>query len=155
MPRTITCQNCGKIFPCNPRSKKQKYCSSVACQNARRNVTNKKKLKKSDQTRRLSLLRKKRWRDAYPAYEYQKQYREEHPEYVIRNRQKQKQRNKKRKKDAPAMIVKTYALSPQPIPNGAYVGFEVKSEKIVKTYAYMSVMQQQQGIEAHFPQKPG
>lgn len=155
MPRTITCQNCGKIFPCNPRSKKQKYCSLVACQNARRNATNKKKLKKSDHTRRLSRSRKKRWRDTYPAHEYQKQYREDHPEYVICNRQKQKQRNKKRKKDAPAMIVKTYALSPQPISDGVYMGFEVKSKKIVKTYAYMSVIQQQQGIEAHLPQKPG
>ncbi len=151
MPRTFICQNCGKIFPLNPRLKKQKYCSSVTCQNSRRNVTNKKKLKKSDQTRSLSLLRKKRWRDAYPAHEYQRQYREDHPAYVIRNRQKQKQRNKKRQKAAPSMIVKTYALSPQPIPDGVYMGFEVKSKKIVKTYAYMSTMHRQQGIEAHFP----
>jgi hypothetical protein len=123
----------------------------VACQNARRNVTNKKKLKKSDQTRRQSRSRKKRWRDTYPAHEYQRQYRKDHPEYTVVNRQKQKQRNKKRKKDAPAMIVKTYALSPQPMSDGAYMGFEVKNKKIVKTYAYMSVMQVQQRIEAHLP----
>jgi len=155
MPRTIICQNCGKIFPCNPRIKKQKFCSSVACQNARRNVTNKKKLKKSDQTRILSRQRKKRWRDTYPAHEYQRQYRKDHPEYTASNRQKQKQRNKKRQKDASAMIVKTYALSPQPIPDGAYMGFEVKTGKIVKTYAYIPVMHRRQGIEAHLPQKPG
>jgi len=127
----------------------------VVCQNARRNVTNKKKLKISDQTRLLSRLRKKRWRDSYPSHKYQKQYRQDHPEYVICNRQKQKQRNKKRQKAAPAMIVKTYALSPQPMSDVAYIGFEVKSEKIVKTYAYMSVMHRQQGIEVHFSQKPG
>ena len=33
------------------------------------------------------------------------------------------------------MIVKTYALSPQPLHDGAYMGFEVKKGKIVKTYA--------------------
>jgi len=96
MPRKYTCQNCGKIFSCNPRSKKQKYCSSVVCQNERRNITNKKKLIKSTCTRKLRQLRNKRWRDAYPANEYQRQYREDHPKYVIDNRQQQKQRNKKR-----------------------------------------------------------
>jgi len=139
MSRTFTCQNCGKIFPRNPRLKRQKYCSTVSCQNYRRNVTNKKKLKKSDQTRRLRQLRNKRWRDTYPAHEYQKQYREDHPEYVISKRQKQKQRNKKRHNTAPLMIVKTYALSPQPIPDRTYMGFEVKPGEIVKTYAYMFI----------------
>lgn len=155
MPRTFTCQNCGNVATRNPRLKKQKYCSSKACQNARRNVTNKKKLKKSDQTRILRRLRNKRWRDSYPVHEYQNQYREDHPKYVTINRQKQKQRNKKRQKDAPAMIVKTYALSPQPLPDGAYMGFEVKNEKIVKTYAFMLQTQMQRGLESHLPQKPG
>ena len=153
MPRTFTCQHCGKVFPCNPRIKRQKYCSSTTCQNARRYLTNKVKSKKSDQSRRLRHSRNKRWRDAYPAHEYQKQYRLEHPEYVIRNRQKQKMHNKKRQKDVSSMIVKTYALSPRPMPDGAYMGFEVKNEKIVKTYAYTSVIQQQQGIDLYFPQK--
>jgi hypothetical protein len=155
MPRTFICHHCGKNFPCNPRIKKQKYCSSTTCQNARRNFTNKAKSKKSDQSRRLRQLRNKRWRDAYPAHEYQKQYRKEHPEYVTHNRQKQKKHNKKRQKDVPSMIVKTYALSPRPMPDGVYMGFEVKNEKIVKTYAYMPVMQKQQGTAAYFPRKPG
>lgn len=38
------------------------------------------------------------------------------------------------------MIVKTYALSPQPLCDGAYAGFEVKSGKIVKTYAFRAQM---------------
>ncbi len=153
MPRTFTCHHCGKFFPCNPRIKKQKYCSSVACQNARRNTSN--KAKKNDESRKMRKLRNKRWRDNYPAHRYQAQYRVFHPEYVKRNGELQRERNKKRQKDAPSMIVKTYALSPQPLRDGAYMGFEVKKGKIVKTYAYMSVMQQQQGITYHFPQKPG
>jgi len=155
MPRTFTCLHCGKVATRNPRLKKQKYCCSRICQNARRNLTNKKKLKKSDRTRKLRQLRNKRWRETYPAHKFQRHYREAHAEYVIDNRQKQKLRNKKRQKDAPSMIVKTYALSPQPMSDGMYMGFEVKNKKIVKTYAYMPVMQRTQGIDAHFSQKPG
>jgi len=60
-------------------------------------------------------------------------------------------RNKKRQKRAPSMIVKTYALSPQPLRDGTYMGFEVKDKKIVKTYAYKAVAQQQQGVAMDFP----
>jgi hypothetical protein len=38
------------------------------------------------------------------------------------------------------MIVKTYALSPQPLQDGLYRGFEVKNGKIDKTYALMAQM---------------
>jgi len=155
MPHTFTCLNCGKVATRNPRIKKQKYCSSRICQNARRNVTNKKRLKKNDQTQKLRQLRNKRWRDTYPAHKYQRQYREAHREYVDDNRQKQNLRNRNRQKNVSAMIVKTYALSPHPMPDGVYMGFEVKSKKIVKTYAYMPAMHRQQGVDAHFSQKPG
>jgi len=103
----------------------------------------------------LRQARNKRWRDGYPAHTYQRQYRLDHPDYVIHNRKNQKERNKKSQKGSPPIIVKTYALSPQPLRDGVYMGFEVKNEKIVKTYAYASVSQQRQVIGAHFPQKPG
>lgn len=86
MSRTFTCLECGQTLPRNPRLKKQKYCSSSACQNARRYATNKSRVKKSSESRRLRQARNKRWRDAYPAHEYQKGYRLDHPEYVRRNR---------------------------------------------------------------------
>jgi hypothetical protein len=155
MPGTFTCHHCGSICPRNPRIKKQKYCSAVACQNARRNATNKLKLSRSSESLRLRQARNKRWRDNYPAHEYQNQYRGSHPEYVLGNREKQKQRNKKHQTGAPSMIVKTYALSPQPLRDGVYMGFEVKNKKIVKTYAYMATARQQQGLAVGFPQKPG
>jgi hypothetical protein len=85
--------------------------------------------------------RNARWRHSRPAYAYQKDYRENHPDYVKRNRDLQRERNKKCQKEPVAMIVKTYALSPQPLRDGAYLGFEVKSGKIVKTYAFMAQMQ--------------
>ena len=93
----------------------------------------------------------KRWRDNYPAHEYQKEYRKNHPEYVNRNREGQKERNKKRKPEPSSMIVKTYALSPQPLQDGLYRGFEVKNGKIVKTYTLLSQMQVQAAVEAFSP----
>lgn len=155
MPGTFTCHHCGRICPCNPRIKRQKYCSAVACQNARRHSTNKLKLSRSKESLKLRQARNKRWRDNYPAHTYQDQYRATHPEYVLGNREKQKQRNKKRQTGASLKIVKTYALSPQPLRDGVYMGFEVKDKKIVKTYAYMAIARQQQGIAVGFPQKPG
>ena len=77
----------------------------------------------------LRQARNKRWRDKFPAHEYQKKYRENHPDYVQRNRELQNERNKSRKKDPAPMIVKTYAL--------------------------MSQMQVQSNLEAICPPNPG
>lgn len=144
---TFICQHCGCSCQRNPRVKNQKYCSSRVCQNARRNLTNKTKIKKNSASRLLRQARNKLWRDAFPAHEYQNKYRENHPNYVQRNRDLQKERNKKRKRCPPPMIVKTYALSPQPLQDGVYTGFEIKSEKIVKTYALIAKMQAQSNLE--------
>lgn len=146
MISTFICQHCGCSCQRNPRVKNQQYCSSRVCQNARRNLTNKTKIKKSSACRLLRQARNKRWRDAFPAHEYQKKYRENHPDYVQRNRNLQKERNKKRQKAPAPMIVKTYALSPQPIQYGAYTSFEIKSGKIVKTYALKAKMQAQSNL---------
>jgi len=155
MKSTFVCQHCGKTAPRDPRIKKQKYCSSRSCQNARRILSNKKRAKKSTESCLLRQTRNKRWRDTRPAYKYQMDYRERHPEYVKRNRDLQRERNKKRQKDPAPMIVKTYALSPQPLRDGAYMGFEVKNKKIVKTYALMLQQQSQASMKAISRLNPG
>ncbi len=106
MPRTFTCCHCGKIVPRNPRIKKQKYCSSLACQNARKRLFDR-RTTPSSKFKLLQQKRNKRWRDAYPAYEYQRRYRDAHPVYVKRNLELQRERNKKRQKESGQMIVKT------------------------------------------------
>ncbi len=155
MPHTFTCRHCGKITTSNPRlKKKQKYCSSAVCQNARKRAFE----RKVDSTPQGKILRKqrnKRWRDKRPAYAYQRMYRGLHPKYESSNREKQKMRNKKRQKQSSSMIVKTDALFLQPLQDSFYAGFKVKRGKIVKTDAFMLQMQLQQGLDAHFPQKPG
>jgi hypothetical protein len=154
MKSTFICHHCGKSVPRDPRTKKQKYCSSRACQNARRLTSNKARANKSSECRSLRKDRNKRWRDTYPAYEYQKDYRETHPEYVKRNGDLQRERNKKRQKESLEMIVKTYAIAPQPLRDGVYAGFEVKNKKIVKTYAYMAQRLTQPGLGAVFSSNP-
>jgi len=153
MPQTFTCAHCGKTFPANPRVKKQKYCTALPCQNARKRKSDR-KTSRTSKGKLLHKNRNKRWRDTYPAHAYQHEYRKEHPEYVKRNRELQRERNKKRRKGLSSMIVKTDALLLQPIRNGAYMGFKVKQGKIVKTDTFMLQMQIQQGIETHLPQKP-
>jgi hypothetical protein len=155
MPRTFTCQHCGKVTTRNPRlKKKQKYCSLEGCQNARKRAFDK-KIDPTSKGRMLRKQRNKRWREKSPAHVYQRNYRNLHSEYVSSNRQGQKKRNKKQQKESCSMIVKTDALFLQPLYDGLYAGFKVKKGKIVKTDAFMLQMHMQQGLEAHFPQKPG
>jgi len=147
MPRTFTCAHCDKSFLRDPRVKNQKYCNSSSCQNARKR-SSERKSSLTSKGRLMHQARNKRWRDAYPAHEYQKQYREAHPEYVRHNRNLQKNRNKKRQKDKTPMIVKTDALLLQPLRDGAYMGFSVKNIKIVKTDALLLQMESPHGVKA-------
>jgi len=155
MPRTFTCQHCGKVTTSNPRlKKKQKYCSSAGCQNARKRAFDR-KVDSTSEGRMLRKQRNKRWREKSPAHVYQRIYRNLHPNYESSNRQKQKIRNKKRQKKSSSMIVKTDTIFLQPLYDGVYAGFKVKKGKIVKTDAFMLQMHIQQDIDTHFLQKPG
>ena len=87
--------------------------------------------KQNSEYHRKSLVRQKVWRSKYPAYQYQREYRKTHPEYVMRNRDQQKERNKKRQKDHSTMIVKTHAIVLQPREDGAYLLSKVKKNMIV------------------------
>ncbi len=89
---------------------------------------NRKYLKKSQSDQKV-------WRKKYPADQYQRDYREAHPEYVIRNCELQRKRNKKRRKDQTTMIVKTYALFLQPREDGGYTLMKVKKNMIVNRNA--------------------
>lgn len=154
MSRTFTCCHCGKIAPLNPRIKRQKYCSSLACQNARKRLFDR-RTTPSSKFKILQRKRNKRWRDAYPAHEYQRRYRDAHPGYVKCNLELQQERNKKRQKESGQMIVKTDALLLQPLQDGAYMGFKVKNGKIVKTDTLLLQMQAQTNVDAFSRLNPG
>ena len=134
MPGFFTCRHCGHTFPHNPRLKKQRYCSSPICQNARKRFHDK-KIGCTAKGKLLQKARNKRWRDKAPAHSYQTQYRKSHPEYEDRNREQQKLRNKRRQKDAGSMIVKTDALVLQTRRDGEYLLSRVKKNMIVNRNA--------------------
>lgn len=154
MISTFTCLHCGRKFPKDPRIKNQKYCSSAACQNARKRMHNKRTAPTS-RGKLLQQARNKRWRDGYPAHAYQREYRESHPDYVLRNRERQRERNKKGQKGSSPMIVKTDAILLQPRDDGAYMAFKVKNQKIVKTDTLLLQMQSPSAMEAHFQPNTG
>jgi len=155
MARTFKCKHCGKRVRRNPRLKSgQRYCNDVSCQAARKKNWERDKRQQDTGYRLRRRKTKAQWRKHYPAYVYQKRYRESHPNYVQINREKQQKRNEKRKHShSVAKIVKTDALLSQGlITSGLYELLPYKkheSEKIVKTDALMVQLSVLQYNKAH------
>jgi|APSaa5957512622_1039677.scaffolds.fasta_scaffold133785_2 hypothetical protein len=141
MISTITCQFCGKTVPLNPRlKKKHKYCSAKECQQARRSARKKVRYKNDTAYRKKQLESQQTWRQQRPSHQYQREYRESHPEYVLHNRELQHVRNKKRQSDPSRMIVNGTSLFPQPSNGAMYAIFKVKDEKIVNGTSFIAGM---------------
>jgi len=117
MISTFICQHCGRSCQRNPRIKNQKYCSRAECQQARIRNWKRREYNKNKKYKEKSRASQKVWRKKYPADQYQRDYREAHPEYVMHNRELQRERNKKRQKNQSTMIVKTHAIVLQPVTN--------------------------------------
>ena len=141
MISTFTCLHCGCTFPCNPRAKDQQYCNAKECRRASRSAWKKKKRATNKAYRQQCLNHQKRWREQRPAHQYQKEYRESHPDYVRRNRELQRERNKKGQKEPVQKIVKRNTLSVHPSGGRTYALMQVKNGKIVKRNTLMVRMQ--------------
>jgi len=113
MQETFVCEHCGKLKPINPKLKgNQRYCGAPECQRARKRQWQRHKMATDPQYRASHRESQKKWRQSYPAHLYQRQYRQQHPEYVERNRQLQRLRNQKRRQNkASDVIVKMDALT--------------------------------------------
>lgn len=162
MQRHFKCAHCGQHTLLNPRLKgKQRYCSSKPCQQARKNKWEKERIKKDKTYRKKRYAQKALWRTNKPVDQYQKQYRESHPHYVITNRAKQKNRNKTQSGlshlSTGEKIVKTDTLfSGSLLPGGLYTIQPYcpdASEKIVKTDALIVSLQSYQGLQGQKPIK--
>ncbi len=115
MQKTIICKNCEKEKPANPRLKgNQEYCGDPECQRARKAAWQREKMAKDADYRADKKESNKQWRKNRPAHQYQRPYREQHPDYVEDNRNKQRIRNQKRREN-------------------------VSTEKIVKIDAFTSI----------------
>jgi len=116
MPKTIICKNCVKQVPANIRLKgTQQYCGEPDCQRARKAAWHRaKKVKEADYCTRQKQCAKN-WRENKPAHKYQDLYRQDHPDYVAKNREQQRVRNQKRRNQSSQQkIVKMDALQDQP-----------------------------------------
>jgi endogenous inhibitor of DNA gyrase (YacG/DUF329 family) len=132
---TFICLYCGKEVPRNTRIKNQKYCSAKECQQSRMRTWKNRQYKNNREYQKKSQASQMIWRKKYPADKYQRDYREAHPEYVIRNRELQRKRNKKRQTDQSTMIVNTDALLLQPREDGIYTLSKIKKNMIVNRNA--------------------
>lgn len=85
------CIYCQSPFRPHQKVPNQKFCSSAKCQTARRMRWQKQKLRKDDDYKKNQARAQNAWAKRNP--EYWRNYRENHPEYVKRNRMLQKKRN--------------------------------------------------------------
>ena len=141
MKYTFTCLHCGGTFPCNPRVKNQRYCKNAECRRASRRAWKHKNYATNKLYREKCLHHQKIWRRRRSAYEYQRKYRESHPEYVERNRLLQRERNRKLGKESGSKIVNRNMLSLQPGNGGTYALMKVKDGKIVNRNTLMVNLQ--------------
>jgi hypothetical protein len=121
---TFICKACGLEKPANPHLKgTQQYCRDQKCQRARKRAWQKQKMATDPQYREKHVVAHKHWCKQYPLHRYQYQYRQNHPKYVEKNRERQKIRNQQRRKwveSAPNdLIVKMDA--PPTLKSGTYL----------------------------------
>lgn len=81
MQKTIICKNCEKEKSANPRLKgNQEYCGDPECQRARKAAWQREKMAKDADYRADKKESNKQWRKNRPAHQYQRPYREQHPD---------------------------------------------------------------------------
>ena len=95
MSTYFTCRHCRQKKKANSRLKElQKYCGEKSCQQARKQLWDKKR-RKTDASYRLRRKQSQaRWRKKYPGASYQKSYRQAHGPYEQENRIRQQLRNR-------------------------------------------------------------
>jgi hypothetical protein len=120
------CSNCHEEQDSNNRLKDgiQHYCGAAECQRARKAAWQREQIHNNANYRAKQIACLKQWRKRRPLDQYQKQYRQRHPDYVEQNRQQQRRRNNQRQRtadwSAEAQIVKMNALPIPLIQSGTY-----------------------------------
>ena len=156
---TFICKSCKQQRELNLRLKSiQQYCSASKCQRARKRAWQKEKMATDAQNREKHRAAQRRWCKEKPLDRYQAQYRQRHPKYVEKNRERQKVRNAKRRQPAATAsipvepIVKMDASSK--IKSGTYLltpyAMDASSKKIVKMDACVIQLQLLQMATSHY-----
>jgi hypothetical protein len=126
MPTKFICTCCNELVDCNIRLKgQQEYCGKPKCQRERKRRWQRHKMKTDPVYRKRQHQCQQKWRANRPLHQYQKLYREQHPDYVKTNRQQQRTRNRQRKQPIqaffPEKIVKMDAFNESSIKSNVYV----------------------------------
>ncbi|MBT8330991.1 MAG: hypothetical protein KJP06_01560, partial [Deltaproteobacteria bacterium] len=86
------------FFTRSPRHKTQIYCMKLDCQRAKKAAWKRNKMRADPDYRYDKKLANQKWAKTHP--DYWKNYRDEHPEYVERNRILQTVRNRRRRRSS-------------------------------------------------------
>lgn len=90
------CNACGQAFEPRPQSPRQAYCPKEACQQARKRLWQQTKRRTDYVYYENQGKSQEHWRRKNS--DYWRQYREDHPDYVVSNREKQKERNARKRR---------------------------------------------------------
>ena len=152
--RYFICRHCRKRIIKNPRIKEQHYCGSPECQQSRKNIWERRKLRKDPDYREQRKLQKSNYRKLHKTDGYQSHYRSKHPHYKDHNREQQHQRNTRLRK-----IVKTDAIISKLFVSQGFqmetMRKKVRQEKIVKTDTLIAIIKVYQRLQAEQVQKTG
>ena len=126
MPAKFVCKSCELEKESNPCLKGiQQYCPDPKCQRVRKRAWQKEKMATDAQYRENHLTAQKRWRRQRPLHRYQAHYRQTHPKYVEKNRDRQRGRNAKRRQQVATATVPAEPIvkmdAPSNIKSGTYL----------------------------------
>lgn len=110
------CVACGQPFKPRPQVPHQSYCSAPSCQRDRKRQWQRHKLQTDPDYQDNQARARQAWNQRNP--NYSRQYRDSHPEYVERNRNRQRERVALAKN--PAVAKMDVSAPPQAFPPGIY-----------------------------------
>jgi len=113
---TKNCNACGRAFTSRPQNPNQTYCTDPKCQRERRRRWQQQKRRDDVDYRDNDARASEVWAAEHP--EYWKQYRDNNPAYVARNRNLQQSRNRKLRVSVIANEDASRLLCP--LPSGRY-----------------------------------
>jgi len=119
------CAGCHKLFHPRPQCPEQRFCSAPACQKERKRQWQKAKRAADADYRDNDVQANRYWRGQHPGY--WREYRRNHPEYVLRNREQQRERDRGTARNNQVAAAPTADLANEdassldfPLPTGTY-----------------------------------
>ncbi len=141
---TRCCLGCKKAFHPRPQCPNQKYCSKHACQRTRKRLWQRHKLKSDPSYRENQKSAQSQWAASHS--DYWRRYRDEHPDYVKRNREQQRQRDQ-----ASHLAKMDASIGENAIPAGRYRLTPVHASNLAKMDAWMVNISVISTLSTHAP----